>query len=174
MYNEVIQQHNNKEELGMKKSFRTMSISLFIVLVLLLLSVSAALASPPLAIHIEVYEEIAGGPDDFTASGPAVGAGAVCPTGKVADLYFYNYKPSNQKYDYLFIEKQFTCAGTFETFNITMKVKLNRLTGDTTAKWEFAGGTGPYTSLSGHGKLVGVPDPNNSGFIWDYYDGKVH
>jgi hypothetical protein len=96
----------------------------------------------------------------------------ICATGFVEDTYSTDYKPANNNFRFLFIEKLFTCNDFTGTFTIEMKVKLNQLTGDTTAKWEFTGGTGAYTGLQGKGKLVGTPIIQGISIL-DVYTGKV-
>jgi hypothetical protein len=173
MYNKIIHYLNNLEEFDMKKPSRTLSISLILVLTLSILSATVAFAAPPLAIHIEVDEFINQNGEVFNASGPAVKAGVVCPTGTVDDIYSNPFGPPVGNYTYLSIKKKFTCNdGSGDFFYIKMKVKLNNTTNVTTAKWHFTNGEGDYLPLHGHGTLVGTPvTPGIS--INDVYDGKV-
>lgn len=140
-----------------------------IVLVSLLVlatNVSLVFAAPPSPIHIEVLEEIGGGPPvPFTASGP------VCAIGTVDELSTTWNNP-NGPYQILWVTKHFVCDDSSGTFDISMVVKLNVNTGDTTANWKIIAGTGSYLNLKGNGKLVGTPKPGNT--ILDVYDGKVH
>jgi hypothetical protein len=53
-----------------------------------------------------------------------------------------------------------------------MVVKLDNITGMTTAHWKFVNGSGAYASLKGHGTLVGTP--TIPGQIYDVYDGFAH
>lgn len=156
----------------MKKPFRTVSISLLLVLALLLLTATIAFAAQPLGFHMVVDEFIYGGGETFFASGPAVTAGVVCPTGIANDTFSNSYGPPSGTYTYLYIVKSYTCADLSGTFYIKMKVKLNNNTGYTTAKWHFTDGSGAYSRLRGHGTLVGTP--TGPGTIQDVYDGKVH
>ena len=157
----------------MKKPFRTVSISLLLVLTILLLSATAAFAAAPLGFHMEVTEIINGSGETFTASGPAVTAGVVCPTGTTSDVVVNTYGPPNGNYQFLYILKSFTCGNGSGTFFIKMRVKLDLNSGYTTAKWQFTNGSGLYNHLRGHGTLVGTPIiPFVT--IQDVYDGTAH
>ena len=157
----------------MKKPFRTVSISVLIVLTILLLSATVAFAAAPLGFHMEVTEVINGSGETFNASGPAVIAGVVCPTGTTSDVVVNTFGPTNGNYQFLYIVKSFTCGNGSGTFFIKMKVKLDLSTGYTTAKWQFTNGSGAYRHLRGHGTLVGIPI-NPFLIIQDIYDGVAH
>ena len=151
----------------MKRAFRTRSIALLLGLILVLLSATIAFAAPPLPVHIEVDEVIGGSGEPFTATGP------VCPTGFVDELGFSQYGPPQGTFSFLNVGKRFTCWDGSGTFDIQMKVKLNNVTGFTTAHWKFAGGTGVYANLKGNGTLVGDPTLAVNDIL-DIYDGKAH
>ena len=157
----------------MKRAFRTRSIALLLGLTLALLSVSVAFAAPPQPVHIEVDEVIGGSGDPFTAFGAAVGAGKVCSYGVVNELGFTTFGPPPGTYTYMNVGKKFICGDGSGTFDIQMKVKLNNVTGYTTAKWKITDGTGDYVTLKGHGTLVGDPNQGVNDLL-DIYDGKVH
>ena len=70
----------------MTKTVRTTTLSILVAMMLLAVSVTTAFAAPPLSLHMEVDEVIGTSGETFFASGPAVSAGAVCPTGTVDDL----------------------------------------------------------------------------------------
>ena len=157
----------------MNKPFRTVSISMLLVLTILLLSVTIAFAAPPLGFHMEVTEIISGSGETFNASGPAVDAGVVCPTGTTSDIVINTFGPPNGNYQFLYIVKSFTCGDGSGTFLIKMRVKLDLSTGYTTAKWQFTDGSDAYNHLRGHGTLVGTPI-NPFVVIQDVYDGVAH
>ena len=156
----------------MTKPFRTVSISMILVFTILLLSVTVAFAAPPQPFHMEVHENINGSGETFYASGPAVNAGVVCPTGTTSDLVINTFGPPNGNYRFLYVVKSFTCADLTGTFFIKMRVKLEISTGNTTAKWQFTNGSSAYNHLHGHGTLVGTP--TIPGYIMDVYDGVAH
>ncbi len=157
----------------MKKLHRTVSISLLLALTLLLLSATIAFAARPLAFHMEVHEIINGTGETFYASGPAVDAGVICPTGTQTDLINNTFGPPKGDYRFLYIVKSFSCEDGTGTFFIKMRVKLELTTGNTTARWYFTDGSGAYNHIRGHGTLVGTPIvPGYS--IMDVYDGIVH
>jgi len=156
----------------MKKSFRTVSTSMLLVLTILLLTVTVAFAAAPQAFHMEVHEMILGSGETFYASGPAVDAGVVCPTGITSDIYSNSFGPPNGNYTYLYIVKSYSCTDGTGTFYIKMKVKLENNTGNTTARWQFTDGSGAYSRLRGHGTLVGTPTIPD--YIMDVYDGVAH
>ena len=157
----------------MKKLFRIAPISLLLVLTLLLLTSSIAFAARPLGLHMEVYEVIAAEGDVFIASGPAVDAGIICPTGTQDNLVINEFGPPEGDFRILYIYKVFTWGDGSGMFGIKMRVKLDLTTGYTTATWYFNGGIGDYHGLRGHGTLVGIPDvPFES--ILDIYDGTAH
>lgn len=156
----------------MAKKTRTFTLSMLLTLMLLALTASVVAAAPPLDLHIVVPEEIGTGPDPFTATGGAVTAGKVCAAGTVVDINVDVMNPDNTTTRTLHVVKRFTCAGSTDTFDIQMVVKLDLSTGNTTANWKIVGGTGLYAGLKGHGSLVGTPiSPGTS--ILDVYDGKA-
>lgn len=158
----------------MTKRIQTLVLSILVALVLLTVSISPASAAPPPAIHIEVDDIIGDSGELFLASGPAVDDGLVCPYGKVYDLSTTIIGSPGGKFTKLRILKQFICGDNNDNvFLIKMTVRLNNATGETTARWQMAGGTGPYTILNANGTLVGTPIvPGIS--IHDVYDGIVH
>jgi hypothetical protein len=156
----------------MKKPFRSISISLVLVVIFLILSATIAFAAAPLGFHMVVDEFVYANGETFVASGPAVNDGVVCPTGITNNLVSNSFGPPQGTYTYLYIVKEFICTDGSGTFFIKMKVKLNNTTGYTTAKWQFTNGSGDYSRLRGHGTLVGTPiGPAD---IQDVYDGVAH
>jgi hypothetical protein len=157
----------------MKNKIRNSTLSFLLALALLVVPMSNAAAAPPLGVHIEVDEIIGGSGELFLASGSAVDAGVLCPFGKVNELSTEVSSPGGG-FTNLRVLKEFICGDdNSNTFFVRMNVRLNNTTGETTARWRFAGGTGAYTSLHGNGSLVGTPIvPGVS--IHDVYDGVVH
>jgi hypothetical protein len=91
----------------------------------------------------------------------------------VIDLDVDQYRPPQGSYTYFKVLKRFDCDDGSGTFDIKMKVKLENATGSTTARWKFAGGTGDYANLNGHGTLVGIPIVQGTSIL-DIYDGTAH
>jgi hypothetical protein len=147
-------------------------VVVLIVIAILAISTSVALAAPPLGLHIEVTEYINTSGESFVATGPAVVAGLVCPSGTVDDLSVVVKGNPSSGFRTLHVLKRFNCDGG-GTFDVKMKVRLNLTTNATTARWNIKSGTGAYAGLKGNGSLVGTPIvPGLS--IFDVYDGKAH
>ena len=154
----------------MKIELRTAAFSALIAAVFL---AGTAFAAQPLAIHIEVDEIIATSGEPFAASGPAVDAGLVCPSGTVEDLSTKVSGPPAGAFSILHVLKHFNCEDASGTFDIALTVKLNNSTHYTTASWRIVAGTGDYAGLHANGSLAGTPIvPGDS--IHDVYDGMVH
>ena len=157
----------------MKSRLRTAAISVSIALVLLAGTASSAFAAPPLKVHIEVDEIVATSGEPFLASGPAVLAGLVCPSGTVDDLSGTVSGSPGGAFSILHVLKRFNCDDASGTFDVALTVKLNNSTHFTTASWRIVAGTGNYVGLHANGSLAGTPIvPAVS--IHDVYDGKVH
>lgn len=138
------------------------------VLMLAIMS-SVAVAAPPLTLHIVVEETIAGGSETFIASGTAVGT-LVCATGTVVEVGPITSNDPGGPFQMLWVTKRFDCGDG--TFDMDLVIKLDKITGQTTAHWKIVGGTLAYQNLKGSGKLVGTP--GTPGEIIDVYDGMVH
>lgn len=136
---------------------------------------ATVMAAAPLDVHIEVEETIISFtiPEPFAATGPAVDAGVVCPTGEVVDVILSASGPPGGTFSILKVLKRFECDDGSGTFDVKMVVRLNLITNDTTAVWKVVGGTGNYVRLHSNGKLIGIPIvPGES--ILDIYDGRMH
>ena len=157
----------------MNKNVRTAAASVLITATLLLTTASAAFAAPPLSVHIEVLEFIAQSGESFAASGAAVDAGMLCPSGEVYDVSTVISGPAGGAYNILHVLKHFECSDASGTFNIRLIVRLDNATHETTASWQVVEGTGDYAGLHGNGSLVGTPVVAGES-IYDVYDGQVH
>jgi len=152
----------------MSKKFIFMTLFLALALAV---SASPATAKAPLDVYIISDKDI-GGIGDFVATGPAVDAGLVCPSGTEVDPEVIVRNTAGGRFTILKILKSFTCEDGSGTFDVRMTVKLFP-DGTTTANWKVVAGTGNYTALRGHGTLVGTPPPNTTGEIIDEYFGKM-
>jgi hypothetical protein len=157
----------------MKRNMRTAALSVLIAAVLLAGTASAAFAAQPLAVHIEVNEIIATSGEPFAASGPAVDAGLVCPTGTVEDLSSMVSGPPAGAFSILNVVKRFDCDDGSGSFDVRLAVRLDNATGETTARWVVVAGTDDYSNLQANGSLVGTPIVLGYS-IHDVYDGMVH
>lgn len=148
---------------------------LFVSLILSLAFTVPAMAAPPMALHIEVPATISPDPDPFTATGPAVDAGTVCPSGDSTDLsvVVVSDPPGGTTTRTLRVMKRFDCTDGSGTFDVNMVVRLDLTTNETTARWRIVGGTGDYAGFRGNGYLIGTPIMPGSS-IYDVYDGWVH
>jgi hypothetical protein len=156
----------------MRKSF--MLISWVLILLLTLPASSAGASSPPLDVNFVVPTQFS--PDGtgpsfgpFTASGPAVDAGLICPSGDTIDIYgrvtgFRSGTGMN-----FHIVKRFTCADGSGDFLVKLEVRTDRK-GDN-FNWMIIGGTGNYVNLHGKGQGVGLPADYG---VLDLYKGVAH
>lgn len=142
------------------------------LLALPLATVQAA-GTPALAVHIEVEtsfisEGISGGP--FTATGPAVDAGLICPTGDTIDVLTaaMGYQSPGDSLS-LFVVKEFTCENG-DAFFVKLEVRLDQR-GDHYS-WATNKGTGDYAFLRGAGRGYG-DEPEGDYDVLDVYNGYV-
>ncbi len=145
-------------------------------LLLLMLPVAPVGATPPSGVHIEVPTTLPpSGPPSFgpfAASGPAVDAGIMCPSGDTIDVFG---KISGSEMGTGFniqLIKQFTCdSEPFGEFLVKLQVRIDQK-GDN-FNWTVVGGSGAYEDLHGSGRGVGLPTCGLD-CVFDVYDGKVH
>jgi len=151
-----------------------------LALFLVALPIASAGAAPPEQVTFE-GEAFFAGPDAgtgfFTADGPAVGSGAMCPGGTVVDVYTkaapkMGQSPNGVNFQ---IVKEFTCDDDTGTFLIKLQVRIMSYP---MFNWVVVGGTGDYENLKGNGSgfgerplFNGAPDPIG---VWDVYEGKLH
>ncbi|MBN1858302.1 hypothetical protein JW848_03750 [Candidatus Bipolaricaulota bacterium] len=147
-------------------------IGVLVAVLLVVLVAVPALAAQPLAVHIESLTTIGiGNVDQFAATGPAVTAGLICPVGQVVTTSVAQIANPTGPLVILIAEKEFSCSAT-DRFVLRMVIKLDTVTGYTTARWRILGGIGSFAGLRGRGTLHGVPDTLGV-TIWDCYDGKL-
>lgn len=151
----------------MNKTIGVLAVGLLVVL-----AAVPGWATQPLAVHIESLTTIGiGMVDQFTATGPAVAAGYICPVGQVETTSVAQLANPAGSLVILMADKEFSCSTT-DTFVLRMVIKLDTATGYTTARWRIISGTGAYAGLKGRGTLIGIPDVLGV-TIWDYYDGRL-
>ena len=149
-----------------------------IAALLLIVSMAPAGATPPSGVEIVdlvTFDPQNPGPStgEFTATGPAVDAGLICPAGTSVDV-FAKYSGFNAATGYMNaqIVKQFTCDDESGEFLVKLQVRIYPGEG-TDFNWTIVGGTGAYEDLHGSGEGVGFgqggPPP-----VTDLYSGKAH
>jgi hypothetical protein len=161
------------------KKVRTTTYSILIAFVLLAVAVSTVFAAPPMDLQIEVHEVLGNGTSTaeiFSASGSAV-PGVICATGTVIDLEegAGTFGAPSSPFTIIHAQKRFTCEEK-GTFDVRLVVRLDKVTGNTTASWRIISGTDDFVDLQGRGSLVGTPPgPGEIGVsIDDVYNGFVH
>lgn len=151
---------------------RKLSMLLVIALILLLAAAPAAASSPPLNVVFEVVtlfppEGPTYGP--FTASGPAVDAGIVCPSGDTIDTFGKASGYQSQTGVNFQVIKLFACDDGSGEFYVKLQVRIDAK-GDN-FRWTIVDGSGAYEKLHGTGSGIGLPIPDG---VFDIYDGKLH
>jgi hypothetical protein len=135
-------------------------------------------ASQPLNVNIVVntYLLSSGNAGYFVASGPAVDAGLICPTGTATDIYNRGQGWESNIGTNYFVLKQFVCDNGSGTFTLQLEARVVYPDKDT-ANWNVKSGTGPYAGLHGTGKDVGEFHFDSNGnpiYITDNISGKIH
>ena len=105
----------------------------------------------------------------FEASGPAVDAGVICPSGDVYDTGARVVSGENKKFTNLFVHKLFVCDDGSGTFEMDLIV---RLIPGSTVNWRITSGGGEYVRLHGTGKLTS--QALSEGHLIDTYIGGLH
>ena len=153
----------------------TITTTWTLVLVIVLSVAPGFASSPPAAVQFEVETTFGsdGAPSfgPFTATGPAVDQGLVCPNGDTIDVFGKVSGFQSAKGGLNFqVVKQFTCGDGSGEFFVKLQVRVD-WRGDN-FNWTITGGTGQYEDLHGTGQGIGlnvVPDG-----VLDVYTGKVH
>jgi hypothetical protein len=139
---------------------------------LLALAAPAQAARPMLGVHIDspvaLFEP--GQPGSFSASGPAVDAGVICPGGTVSATELRQVRP-----DWILTTKQFTCDDGSGEFHVSLWVSIpsGGPVGDSVFRWQVipsSYSTGAYTHLVGKGQGSGEIEGD---VVFDVYDGEV-
>jgi hypothetical protein len=158
----------------MRRSFIVAAVAALLLVVPLV----PAGATPPLAVDLEVLTPLPpeGEPweGSFTATGPAVDAGLICPTGNTFGLLLKRVGFQSH-WDWMNDQAvvRWTCAdGSGEFY---MKLQVRHDWKGSNYNWVIVGGTGAYERLHGSGQGFGtlvVGDPEV--LVLDSYFGKAH
>lgn len=141
-------------------------------LTLALMGLPAAAASPWRDVHVEVtYMFDVPGPFAFTATGQAVSAGLICPTGlESTGPITATPSPDGDQFVILSMVKHWECAGG--GIDAYLVVTLDLVSGSTWGDWSILSATGTYAGIRGSGSLVGTRLATGDG-IRDVWDGKL-
>jgi hypothetical protein len=141
----------------------------------LALPLATAQAAPALGVHIAVETSfIDGGPESggpFTATGPAVDAGLICPGGDTHDVFGKTAGYQSEKGLNILLVKEFTCADGSGAFFVKLQVRLDAR-GDRFA-WAILEGTEDHDTLHGAGTGYGDYPSDGEYDVLDVYDGMV-
>jgi hypothetical protein len=154
----------------MRRSFRLAAAAAALALVLPLASTQATTPAD-VSFVVPTTFPPAGGPTlgPFTASGPAVDAGLVCPAGDTIDVGAMASGFRSRTGVNFHVVKLFTCGDGTGSFLVKLEVRIDRR-GDN-FNWVILDGEGAYETLRGTGVGTGTPIP---GGVLDAYDGEVH
>jgi hypothetical protein len=143
----------------MTRTIRTIAAVTALAAALVVGTVSPVLAGPPVAVSIVSHMDF--NPDGFntgtfSASGPAVGQGLICASGRVEDtrLIFAGFQSGRGAQ--IPVRKTFTCPDG-ELF-IKIQVHLDFATSTETFSWVVLGGSGAYAGVQGSGQGTTVSD----------------
>lgn len=149
----------------MRRSLRV-AVAFAAVALLLPTAALAAPRPPTLGVTFDVHTVFSETQWAFTAAGPAVEAGFICPDGTVADVFFSLIE--TPRGIHIQIIKQFTCTDGSGTFDVKLQVQLDKR-GDHFL-WTVVSGTDRYAALHGAGSGFGIAF---EGGVEDYYVGQV-
>ena len=149
----------------MRRSFFVAAIAAL----MLILAVAPAAATPPTDVEFEVETSFGTGGGPFTASGPAVDAGLMCPEGETTlEFWMIVGFKSSPGMNFQVIKK-FACDDGSGDFLVKLQVRSDRK--GVNFNWMILGGTGAYSSFHGSGQGVGIGIDEG---ILDLYAGAVH
>jgi hypothetical protein len=136
------------------------------------IAVVAVPAAAATAQQVTIVSNVTFNPDgpnfgDFTASGPAVDQGLMCPTGDFVDtgIKFAGFQ-SRTGHVQLLVTKLFTCDDGSGTFAVKLQINANFETGIESFAWVAQGTSGEVGSLRGAG--TGSTVPTDTGNINTY------
>lgn len=157
----------------MKKLIHIGLLASALVITVSLSNVSSIYAAAPFRLHIEVDEEISDlYAESFVATGSAVDEGFIYPTGTVDDIDAQIIDTHESSIRIIKSLKRFSFDDLSGTFDVELIIRLNSVSGETSARWRIVAGTGSYADLKGSGSLVGTPIILGQS-IHDVYDGLV-
>lgn len=156
----------------MKKtiSAKTLCASVMLVLAFAVWAVPAA-ATAPTDVTIVSLMYLPEHTGTFDASGPAVDAGILCPSGDVVDTELRVAK-QNDRVFIIFVHKLFTCADGSGTFEMDLNVQILGIPPVSQATWRVVAGNDAYARLRGQGKLTTESAGDDD--VIDTYTGGLH
>ena len=153
---------------------RRLPLILVLTAALMVAAVLPAGATPPSGVNIEVETSLVGEnpPAPFTATGPAVDDGVICPEGTVVNAT--GKVSGNFKTGFNFQGiKHFTCENGSGEFFVNLQARIFFSERPTKFQWNVVDGTDDYEDLHGAGSGVGLPDCGPD-CVLDVYDGGLH
>jgi hypothetical protein len=137
--------------------------ALMSALLLVVAAAGAASGGTP-ALGVTIVSHVTFNPDgpnfgDFSASGPAVDAGAMCAAGTFVDtgIKFAGYQSATAHVQ-LQVTKDFTCDNGSGTFAVKLQINADINTGYESFAWVASGTSGDLASLQGAGTGSTVPN----------------
>jgi hypothetical protein len=109
----------------------------------------------------------------FSASGPAVDAGIICPSGYTISVTPSVHSDKSKTVSKMFVRvyELFTCDDGSGTFTLRYRMPKDFDSDSARGKWKIIKGTGNYYKLRGNGNLVGIP--SGIGLFVDF-TGRIH
>ncbi len=136
-----------------------------IILAFIVFITPAAASTPQ---DVTILSDMSGWPNGtFEASGPAVEAGSICPTGTVVD-YTASTAAGQGSVLILFVHKHFECSDGSGSFEMDLNVRLG--SNGTYARWLIVSGSGAYGNLFGEGWVYATYTESG---LYDTYSGKL-
>jgi hypothetical protein len=146
-----------------------------IVAIVVACAALAAMATPVAAASaqpVSIVSEVTFNPNgpnfgDFTATGPAVDAGAICASGTFVDTGIkFAGTSSRTGHVQLQVTKDFTCGDGSGTFSVKLQINADFNTGIESFAWVASGTSGDVVDLTGAG--TGSTVPTTTGNINTY------
>lgn len=136
------------------------------VIIAIAINVAPAMASTPM--DVTILSDMSAWPyGTFQASGPAVDAGLICPSGRLTDISGSTAGKQNPNL-ILFVHKHFVCDDGSGMFEMDLNVRIAE--SGFTVRWLIVAGDGSYLNLSGEGDIQTAVI---NGTIYDIYSGKL-
>jgi hypothetical protein len=131
----------------------------------------AANATPPTDVVIVSPLDLNTGTGTFAVTED--GGEVLCDEGSVENLLTRFVGDRSDSHAQILVSHEFTCDDGSGSFLLSLRVRLDFATGNTSGSWSVLDGTGDFAKLHGSGSVVGTltcgPD-----CILDTYTGGVH